>query len=212
MNVLLKKKKFSNRKKSWIKTLNIFFFKVGKLKRLCYSKANPSGKKPVLISLWKRYKDLEDLKYFQPLQWHKVKSRAVSKEEKVTSVCELHNFTQSTPGLRVRLSEQGSHSQEWPFHCLLLQTDVCPYTAGDLEWVRRKGSEVSEKLTGKWGLTRSSSKNSQPNRGMAVMETISHIFNKENMIKLSSETRMSHLRIALIAKNCSFISVRNYLE
>lgn len=44
------------------------------------------------------------------------------------------------------------------------------------------------------------------------METKPHVFNKENMMKLSSETRMSHLRIALMAKNCSFISVRNYIE
>lgn len=68
------------------------------------------------------------------------------------------------------------------------------------------------KSSGKWGLTRSCSKNSQPERRMGVMETKPHVFNKENMMKLSSETRMSHLRIALMAKNCSFISVRNYIE
>lgn len=43
-------------------------------------------------------------------------------------------------------------------------------------------NEVCEKLRRKWGLTRSSSKNSQPDRRMGVMETKSHIFNKENMI------------------------------
>lgn len=69
-------------------------------------------------------------------------------------------------------------------------------------------SEVCEKLRRKWGLTRSSSKNSQPDRRMGVMETESHVFNKENIMKLSSETRMSHMRIPLMTKNCSFISVR----
>lgn len=49
-------------------------------------------------------------------------------------------------------------------------------------------------------------------RRKGVMETESHVFNKENRMKLSSETRMSHMRIPLMAKNCSFISVRNYLE
>lgn len=68
-------------------------------------------------------------------------------------------------------------------------------------------NEVCEKLRRKWGLTRSSSKNSQPDR-LGVMETKSHVFNKENMMKLSSETRMNYLIIALMAKNCSFISVR----
>lgn len=61
-------------------------------------------------------------------------------------------------------------------------------------------SEVCEKLRRKRGLARSSSKNSQPDR-MGVMETKSHIFNREKIMKLSSGTRMSHLRTVLMAKN-----------